>query len=412
MVKFESFELSNGLKFIVNHDRSTPIVAMNILYKVGSRDESIRRTGFAHLFEHLMFGGSENIPRYDQPLENAGGENNAFTNSDYTNYYLTIPKNNLEIAFWLESDRMNNLAFSEKSLNVQKNVVIEEFKQNYLNQPYGDVYLLLKPLAYKKHPYRWITIGREISHIKDASLSYVKNFYKKYYNPNNAIISISGDVETSEVKDLANRWFGSISPGKEIIPEYPEEPIQLKARYKSVTRKIPQNALYLAWHMPNRNNPEYYNCDLLSDILSNGKSARLYQKLVKEKNFFSDINAFITGDFDKGLFIISAKLLEGVSTKTATKEINKEIANIIACNVSDYELNKVVNKIESNILFAQSSVLSKAMNLAYFEFLGDASRINDELDYYRKVTVDSLKKTASSLFREEGQNTLIYNSTH
>lgn len=412
MVKFDRFQLDNGLQVIVNRDTSTPIVAMNILYKVGSRDESVRRTGFAHLFEHLMFGGSENIPKYDVPLEKAGGENNAFTNADFTNYYLTIPKNNLEIAFWLESDRMNKLTISESALSTQRQVVIEEFKQNYLNQPYGDIYLLLKPLAYKKHPYRWITIGKNINHIEKASLQYVKNFYDNYYKPDNAILSISGDVSTEDVKILANKWFGSIKPGNKIINSYPEEPEQTRARTLTVERDVPQDAVIMAWHMPRRTDLEFYNYDLISDILSNGKSSRLYRKLVMEKNMFSEINAFVSGDMDQGLFMIVAKLLDGISTKEAIKAINAELDLIKNNLVSPDELTKVKNKIESSLMFSQSSVLSKAMNLGYFEMLGDAEEINNEFESYQNVTQQSIMESAQKVFNPEKQNTLIYNRIH
>lgn len=411
MVKFDRFQLSNGLQVVVNRDTTTPIVAMNILYKVGSRDESVRRTGFAHLFEHLMFGGSENIPKYDIPLEKAGGDNNAFTNSDFTNYYLTIPKNNLEIAFWLESDRMNKLTISDHALNVQRQVVIEEFKQNYLNQPYGDIYLLLKPLVYKKHPYRWITIGKNISHIEKASLQYVKNFYKRYYNPDNAILSISGDVSIDNIKMLANSWFGTIKPGNKIANPYPQEPEQTSPRTKVVFRDVPQDAVIMAWPMPRRTDINFYDSDLISDILSNGKSSRLHRKLVLEKNMFSEINAFVSGDIDQGLFIVIAKLLDKVTTKDAIDGINEELNNIKSNKVSNDELTKVKNKIEASLMFSQSSVLSKAMNLGYYEMLGDAEGINEEYMKYQNVTIESITETAQLIFNPDRQNTIIYKRT-
>ncbi len=409
MINFERFELSNGLKVIVHYDKNTPIVAMNLLYKVGSRDESVRRTGFAHLFEHLMFGGSENVPKYDIPLQKAGGENNAFTNSDYTNYYLTIPKNNLEVAFWLESDRMNKLTISDKALDVQRNVVIEEFKQNYLNQPYGDAYLLLKPLAYKKHPYRWNTIGKNISHIERTSLQYVKDFYNKYYNPSNAILSIAGDVKLDDIKHLANKWFGPISSGIKSKSDYPNEDVQIRKRRKDIVRNVSQNAVYMAWHMPSRTEKEFYHCDLISDVLSNGKSSRLYRKLVKEDALFTEINAFVSGDIDKGLFIIIAKLQDSTDVNSAIDAINKQLELICNLNVSTEELEKVTNKIEANLLFAQSSTLSKAMNLGYYELLGDANGINKELEIYNSIDLDSIRKTASNIFKPEKQNILVYN---
>jgi len=409
MMKFDKFELDNGLKIIVHNDDSTPIVAMNIIYNVGARDESVRRTGFAHLFEHLMFSGSVNIPKYDAPLETAGGENNAFTNSDYTNYYLTIPKNNLETAFWLESDRMLNLAFSQKSLDVQKQVVIEEFKQNYLNQPFGDVYLLLKPLAFKKHPYRWNTIGKNIKHIESATLQYVRQFYRKYYNPNNAILSIAGDVDTDSVKKLAEKWFGSIPRGKDIVRHYPKEPLQLSPRKKRVKRDVPQNALYLAWHMPNRTDIKFYHCDLISDILSNGNSSRLFRKLVKDKGVFSDINAYVSGDIDDGLFIVSGKLLNETKMKDAMASVTNELDIISKVLVDESDFEKIKNKIEANMVFSRASVLTKAMNLGYYELLGDAGLWDSELEIYRSITREDLRKTASEIFTNKNQNTLIYN---
>jgi zinc protease len=409
MIKFDSFELNNGLKVIVHHDKSTPIAAMNIIYRVGARDESVRKTGFAHLFEHLMFGGSENIPKYDIPLEKAGGENNAFTNSDFTNYYLTLPINNLEIAFWLESDRMKNLTFLSKSLDVQRNVVIEEYKQNYLNQPYGDAFLLLKPLAYKKHPYRWNTIGKNISHIEKASMDDVKSFYRKFYNPDNAILSIAGDVKTSEVERLANKWFGPIPPGKKLNRHYPTEPGQEEKRVKSVKRDVPQNAIYMAWHMPKRTEFKYYHCDLISDILSNGNSSRLFRKLVKDNNVFSEINAFITGDIDNGLFIIVAKLLDHTSKESGIEMINNEL-NIISNDlVSEYDFDKIKNKIEANMVFSKISVLSKAMNLGYFELLGNANKWNMELDTYKSVSRSDILNTSNEIFQTNHQNILLYN---
>ena len=409
MINFDKFELSNGLKVIVHHDSSTPIVAMNIIYKVGARDESVRRTGFAHLFEHLMFGGSVNIPKYDTPLEKAGGENNAFTNSDFTNYYLTLPKNNLEIAFWMESDRMLNLAFSPKSLEIQRQVVVEEFKQNYLNQPYGDVYLLLKPLVYKKHPYRWNAIGKNIKHIENTTMQYVKSFYKKYYNPNNAILTIAGDVNTDEIKKLAEKWFGPIPRGAEIIRNYPKEPKQLLPRKKTVVRDVPQNALYMAWHMPNRTNIGYYHCDLISDILSNGNSSQLYRKLVKEQGMFTNINAYITGDIDEGLFIVSGKLLNGTKMKDAINAVKNELKTITTQLVDIENFEKVKNKIEANLIFSKISVLSKAMSLGYYELLGDANMWEAELKKYQSITRLDIKTTAANIFTESNQNTLIYN---
>lgn len=408
MVNFEKFILANGLTVIVHQDKTTPMVAMNIIYKVGSRDENPDKTGFAHLFEHLMFGGSVNIPKYDEPLQMAGGENNAFTNNDFTNYYLTIPKNNIETAFWLESDRMLSLAFTEKSLNVQRQVVIEEFKQNYLNQPYGDVYLLLKPLTYKKHPYQWNTIGKEISHIEHATMEDVKAFYEKYYNPENAILSIAGDVSTDQIKTLSEKWFGSIPNFEKLNRKYPREPIQTKSREEVVERYVPQDAIYLAWHMPNRTNPEFYTTDLISDILSNGNSSRLYQNLVKGKSMFTELNAFVTGDLDKGLFIISGKLNPNFTRQEVEHEIMGELSNLKSNLVETDELEKVKNKIEANHIFSGLSVLNKAMYLGYYEMIGDASMWSEETKKYNSVSKKDIQLMAEKLFRKEGLNTLFY----
>lgn len=409
MIDFEKFELNNGLKVLVHQDASTPVVAMNIIYKVGSRDEHPGKTGFAHLFEHLMFGGSVNIPKYDEPLQKAGGENNAFTNSDYTNYYLTIPKNNLEIGFWLESDRMLNLAFTPKSLDVQRQVVVEEFKQNYLNQPYGDVYLLLKPLTYKVHPYRWATIGKDVSHIENATMEDVKAFYKKYYNPDNAILSIAGDVDLKQIETWADKWFGSINKkGSLQNRTLPKEPEQIEPRVQEVIRNVPQDAIYMAWHTGPRNDKLFYHYDLISDILSNGDSSRMYQSLIKEKQLFSEINAFITGDLDKGLFIVSGKLNNGINIKTAEQAIDEELQKLQQELVTENELKKVVNKVESNLIFSRLSSLHKAMNLGYYEMLGDAALFNKEINEYQSVTRDDIQNTATQLFAPNRKNTLYY----
>ncbi len=410
MIEFEKFELDNGLKVIAHKDTSTPIVAMNILYDVGARDEDPDKTGFAHLFEHLMFGGSVNIPKYDVPLENAGGENNAFTNNDITNYYLTIPKQNLELAFWLESDRMLNLAFSEKSLDVQRSVVIEEFKQSYLNQPYGDIWLLLKPLAYQKHPYQWTTIGKDITHIENATMADVKAFYKKYYNPNNAIISIAGDVDIKEIEKLGQKWFGPIQSFEKPKRELTPEPEQLEARHLSVDRDVPVDAIYKAYHMCKRTDDDYYTSDLISDVLSNGNSSRLFAVLVKEKQIFSKINAYISGDIDNGLFVFTGKLVNGIDMYEAEDALNIEIEKIKLTEVTDDELQKVKNKIESTIEFSEINVLDKAMNLAYNELLGDADLINKEIALYKQVSKNDIKKVANQIFNKNNCSTLYYNA--
>jgi len=408
MINFEKFTLKNGLKVIVHKDRSTPIVAFNLLYNVGARDESEAQTGFAHLFEHLMFGGSVNIPNFDEPLQKVGGTNNAFTSNDITNYYITLPKDNLETAFWLDSDRMLSLAFTDKSLEVQRSVVIEEFKQNYLNQPYGDVWLLLRPLAYSTHPYKWATIGKEISHIEDAKIDDVKAFFHKHYLPNNAILTIAGNIETEEIKTLAKKWFGDIPSGKITDRKLPKEPKQTEERRLEVLRDVPANAIYKAYHMPNKKHADYYTIDLLSDVLSLGKSSRIYVSLVKNQKLFSEISAFISGSHDEGLFTISGKLLEGVSFKTAEEAILKEVDLIKKEPVNALELSKVKNKIESTTQFSETSVLNKAMSLSFAELLGDANDVNSEVENYQKVTAEGIHRVANEILIETNCSTLIY----
>lgn len=408
MIKFERFTLNNGLKVIVHHDPSTTLVAFNVLYNVGARDENPEKTGFAHLFEHLMFEGSVHIPSYDKPLQMAGGENNAFTTNDITNYYITLPKENIESAFWLESDRMIGLDFSQEKLEIQKNVVIEEFNQRYLNQPYGDSSLLLRPLAYKVHPYQWATIGKKIDHIQNATLDDVKDFFFHHYAPNNAILSISGNVNTDEIKTLCEKWFGSINKKEIAKRNILKEPEQKQARTQTVYRNVPFDAIYKAFHMSSKLEKEYYTTDLISDLLSNGKSSRLYQNLVKDKKLFSDINAYITGDIDAGLFIITGKLMKTVKMEDAEKAINSEIDKITEGKITDYEIEKVKNKFESVFEFGQLSATNKAMDLAYNELLGDANRINLEVKNYRSVTKKEIKEVAKKLFNVNNSSTLYY----
>ncbi len=408
MIKFDKFELKNGLKIIVHKDKTSPIVAINILYNVGARNENPDKTGFAHLFEHLMFGGSINIPSYDAPLQKIGGENNAFTNNDITNYYLTLPKQNIETGFWLESDRMLSLEFSEKSLEVQRKVVIEEFKQRYLNQPYGDIMLLLRPLAYKKHPYSWATIGKEISHIENATMQNVKDFFFKHYAPNNAVMVVAGDVETAEIKKLAEKWFGGIERRDIEKLNIPTEPKQTEERKQTVYRDVPFNSITKVFHMCDRLHKDYQTTDLISDIFSNGNSSRLYQKLVKEKKIFNDINAYIMGSIDAGLFVFDGKLNDNISIKDAENEILSEIEKIKNNLVDNDELQKVKNKIESTFKLSEIGVLNKAMNLAYYENLGNADLLNQELNKYIKVTKQDIKRVANDIFTQQNSSTLYY----
>jgi|688.fasta_scaffold01549_29 zinc protease len=412
MVEFNRFKLDNGLTVIHHLDASTPIACMNILYDVGARDEHPENTGFAHLFEHLMFGGSINIENFDEPLQRVGGENNAFTNNDITNYYLTLPVENIETAFWLESDRMLSLAFSEKSLEVQRNVVIEEFKQRYLNQPYGDVWLLLRPLAYKVHPYQWNTIGKEIRHIEEATMDQVKSFFHTHYHPSNAILVVAGNISLDKVKDLSQKWFGPIPGRAKLKRQLPLEPKQNEARVLDVQRKVPSDAIYCCWHMCSRLDKAYHNFDLLSDVLSNGHSSRLYQTLVKEKEIFSEINAYVSGDNDPGLFVISGKPRNGISLELAEQHIMEEVEKIKTILVDDRELQKLKNKAESVFIFSNMNVLNKAMNLAFFEWLGDANGLNVELEKYRNITAENLLETASQFLVDSNKSTLYYRASN
>ena len=408
MIHFERFILKNGLTVIFHRDPGTPLAVVNTLYDVGARDESPDKTGFAHLFEHLMFGGSVNIPEFDTPLQLAGGENNAFTSNDITNYYEVLPAVNLETALWLESDRMLSLGFTEKSLEIQRSVVIEEFKQRYLNQPYGDVYLLLRPLAYVKHPYRWPTIGKDVEHIASANLEDVKAFFYRHYRPNNAILSIAGDVELEEMKRLTNKYFAGI-PSTEYHPrKLPIEPPQLQPRQLTVERDVPLSAIYKAYHMPSRKDKRYYSIDLLSDILSRGNSSRLYQSMVKEQELFGDINAYITGDIDEGLFIISGKVNEGVDLNDAEKALMAEVEKLKQNLCTEDELFKVKNKMESSFYFGQTNVLNKAMGLAIAELIDSADLVNTEIKEYLKVTPQDIQNVANEIIKETNCSTLYY----
>jgi len=408
MVKFNRFRLDNGLRVIVHEDHTTPMAVVNILYDVGARDENPEQTGFAHLFEHLMFGGSVNIPSYDEPLQRVGGENNAFTSNDITNYYITLPSNNIETAFWLESDRMLSLAFNKKSLDVQRNVVIEEFKQRYLNQPYGDVWLKLRPLVYKKHPYRWATIGKEIKHIEDARIEDVKAFFKKHYNPQNAVMVVGGDVNLEQVKQLSEKWFGPIPAGEKYHRNLPQEPEQHDERRETVTAKVPLNDVYIAFQMEGRTDVVYHANELLSDILSRGQSSRLYKSLVKENQIFSDVHAYLSGSLDTGMFVFEGKPLEGISIEQAEAAIWEQLEILKTTEVTADELTKVKNKTESTTIFSEMSLLDKAMNLAYYELLGDADELNHETEKYLAVTAADIKQQANKLFRKDNSSTLIY----
>ena len=408
MIEFKKFRLDNGLTVIVHEDKSTPLACVNILYDVGARDEDESKTGFAHLFEHLMFGGSVNIPSYDEPLQMVGGENNAFTTNDITNYYCTVPAANIETAFWLESDRMLSLAFDGKSLEVQRSVVIEEFKQRYLNQPYGDVWLLLRPLAYKVHPYKWATIGKEIKHIEEATMADVRAFFKKHYTPSNAIMVVAGNIQFGEVKSLAEKWFGSIENIPKPQRNIPAEPPQTEARKMTVERDVPADSIYKVYHMCARKDEAYHTVDILSDILSRGNSSRMYKSLIKEKQLFSEVNAYVMGDMDKGLFVISGKTPPHVKMEDAEKGITEELEKIKSELVDEDELQKCKNKTESSITFSETDVLTKATNLAISELLGDADLINREIERYAAVTREGLMQQAQLMLNESNCSTLYY----
>ena len=412
MIEFEKFTLTNGLRVVVHQDLLTPMAVMNIMYDVGARDEDPEKTGFAHLFEHLMFGGSVNVPNYDEPLQMAGGENNAYTTNDVTNYYIQLPAENLETAFWLESDRMLSLAFGEKSLETQRKVVCEEFKEHYLTKPYGDVQQKMRELAYKKHPYRWMTIGKELSHIENAKLEDVKKFFFKHYRPVNAVLVVAGNVTVEKVKALAEKWFGDIPAGEEYKRNLPQEPEQTEERRLEIKANVPLDAFYKCWHMPGRLDRRYYIIELLSDILSGGGSSRLYQSLVKEKQLFSNIECHHFGSTDNGLIIIEGKLVKSVKIEEAEKAVEEELEKMKNELVSEAELQKVKNKTESMLAFEDMSVMSRAQSLAYYEVLGDAAWMNFELEKYGSVTTEDILEESRNIFRNTNSSTIYYLSNN
>lgn len=408
MIKVNRHTLANGLRIIHSQDESTQMVALNLLYDVGARDEHPEHTGFAHLFEHLMFGGSVNIADYDTPVQNAGGENNAWTSNDMTNYYITLPYQNVETGFWLESDRMLSLDFNPKSLDVQRQVVIEEFKQRNLNQPYGDASHLIREMAYQTHPYQWPTIGKEISHIANATLDEVKEFFYRFYAPNNAILAVTGHISLEETIRLAEKWFGPIPARNVPKRNLPKEVQQTAIRRKTVERKVPVDALYMAFHMCDRHHADYPVYDIITDILSNGRSSRFIQHLVQENKIFTGIDAYITGSIDEGLLHIAGKPAEGISLEEAEKAIWTELDELKRVSVDELELEKVKNRYESEQIFNNINYLNVATNLAYFELLGKAEDINDEVRKYRSVTASQLQKVAQKTFIPENCSILYY----
>ncbi|MDB5276849.1 MAG: peptidase [Ferruginibacter sp.] len=412
MIQYEKFTLDNGLRVLVHTDTSTPMAVVNVIYDVGAKDENPEKTGFAHLFEHLMFGGSINIPTYDEPLQVAGGENNAFTTNDLTNYYCQLPAENIETAFWLESDRMLSLAFDAKSLDVQRKVVCEEFKEHYINKPYGDVWHKMRELAYSKHPYRWMTIGKELKHVEDATLQDVKDFFYKHYTPVNAILVVAGNITAEAVKALAEKWFGPIPSGTKYIRNLPVEPPQTAPRTAEVKANVPIDALYKCWHICSRLDDRYYVTDLITEILSGGGSSRLFQALVKEKQLFSNIECSHSGSTDAGLLSIEGKLVKGVQMKDAEAALMEEIYTLQQKGITEKELQKVKNKTESSLAFEDMSVMSRATNLAMYELLGDAELINTELNKYQAVTTEELLNESKAIFNENNCSTLYYYSNN
>ncbi len=410
MIQYNRFTLDNGLRVLVHEDNASPMAVINVLYDVGARDEDPEKTGFAHLFEHLMFGGSINIPEYDEPLQKAGGENNAYTTNDLTNYYCQLPVQNIETAFWLESDRMLSLAFGKKSLNVQRKVVCEEFKEHYINKPYGDAWHKMRELAYTSHPYRWMTIGKELGHVENATLDDVKHFFFKHYRPVNAILVVAGNVKTEDIKALAEKWFGPIPMGEKYIRNLPVEPEQKAGRRLDVSSDVPLNALYKTWHIASRMDSGYYPMDLITDLLGGGGSSRLYQSLVKEQLLFSNIECYHFGSTDAGLLAIEGKLVKGVTMDAAENAVEAELEKMKSGRVTEKELQKVVNKTESTIAFEDMSLTSRAASIAYYELLGDVNLINEELDKYRQVTTEKIQDHCNRIFREANSNTLRYYS--
>ncbi len=408
MINFDSFTLENGLQVIVHEDPTVQIAVMNILYNVGSRDELSHKTGFAHLFEHLMFGGSVNVPSYDEPLQQVGGENNAFTNTDITNYYLTLGADNIETGFWLESDRMLGLSFDPKVLEVQRKVVIEEFKQRYLNQPYGDVWLKLRPLAYQVHPYQWATIGKEISHIEHATMDDVKDFFYSHYLPNNAILVVAGNVKTDQVRKLSEKWFGPIPAGKTRNRNLPVEPVQQQKRTAEVRADVPAEALYKAYHMPGRFSGDFYAADLASDALGRGDSSRLYQKLVKDKPIFNSLSCFTMGTIDPGLIVINGRVKQGVDLKEAEKHLDEVVAHYVTTGITDVELEKVKNQALSTIEFGEVELLNRAMNLAFNALSGDPDLVNTERNLINKITIEDINRMSKQILKEENASVLYY----
>jgi predicted Zn-dependent peptidase len=410
MIQFERFTLANGLKVLVHVDNSTPMAVVNVLYNVGAKDEQPHKTGFAHLFEHLMFGGSVNIPDYDEPLQRAGGENNAYTTNDLTNYYCQLPADNIETAFWLESDRMLSLAFSKKSLEVQRKVVCEEFKEHYINKPYGDAWHEMRKLSFTTHPYQWMTIGASLEHVEQATMEDVKEFFFQFYRPNNAILVVTGNIQLDQVKQLSEKWFGPIPAGVAYHRNLPQEPKQTANRLKHIEKDVPLDMLMMTWHMGGRMDDAYHATDLLTEILGGGASSRLFEQLVKVNQIFSSIECYHFGTIDPGLFVIEGKLVKGKTLEEAEQMVLKEIEKITNEVLAENEVQKVINKTESMISFEDMGIMNRAHSLAFYELLGDGELMNQELDKYQKVTPAQIQSVAKEIFREGNRNTIYYHA--
>lgn len=408
MISYEKLVLQNGLTVLMHEDKNTPIASISVLYKVGSRDEHPEKTGFAHLFEHLMFGGSINIPDYDGVMQRAGGENNAYTNHDYTHFFTTLPAINIETALWLESDRMLELMLQKEVLDVQKKVVVEEFYETCLNLPYGDVWHELSALNYEKHPYKWPTIGVHPSHIEKANLTDVKKFYNKYYHPGNAILVIAGPISIKRMKELAMKWFNDIPSGKTIKKNYSSEPLKKEARHKQSQAEVPVDAIYMTFPCPARADKAFYSVDLLSDIFSNGPSSRLIHRLTRENKYFNQIDCYVTGDFDPGLIVFEGRPTEKISLRDAEEIISKEINDLKNQLIESAELQKWKNKAESTLVLSEMGIQSKSMNLGFFEALGNADLMNAESKIYQSLTAEEIQQAAKEWLRDDQKSVLTY----
>lgn len=412
MINIARHQLSNGLRVVHSKNAASGMVAVNLLYKAGSRNEQYEHTGLAHLVEHLMFGGSEAVKNFDHVMQEAGGENNAWTSNDITNYYELLPVQNIETALWVEADRMRNLLLTDKSVEVQRNVVCEEFKQRCLNTPYGDSGHLLRGMVYRIHPYRWPVIGKALSDIEQMPKEVIQSFYEQYYVPENAILSIVGNIDSDKAFSLVEKWFGDLSNETAKQSRFiPEEPKQCESREFRVVKDVPRDMLVMAFRMCGRCGGSYEACDLISDILSNGRSSRMFRNIYAKGTLVSSIDASISGDLDSGMFIIKSQLLPGVGFQAVERAIREETDRLISEGVGNWELEKTLNRFESNQLFANLNNEERASNLAYYEMLGDANLINSEVGKYRGITSRRISEVAARLFADDNCSTLYYESS-